>query len=143
VLGGWRQRAGHPEVVAALDHLGLADVADRRPDELSNGARHLVAIGRALVARPVVVCLDEPAAGLDTTETVALAEVVAGLVELGTSVLLVDHDMDLVFGVCHRVVVLDFGQVIATGTPDEVRADALVRQAYLGTHRPDPGEGRS
>jgi branched-chain amino acid transport system ATP-binding protein len=51
--------------------------------------------------------------------------------------------MDLVFGVCHRVVVLDFGQVIATGTPDEVRADALVRQAYLGTHRPDPGEGRS
>jgi branched-chain amino acid transport system ATP-binding protein len=102
-----------------------------------------VAIGRALVARPVVVCLDEPAAGLDTTETVALAEVVAGLVELGTSVLLVDHDMDLVFGVCHRVVVLDFGQVIATGTPDEVRADALVRQAYLGTHRPDPGEGRS
>ncbi len=143
VFGRGRRREVAPAVRDMLDHLGLSDVADRRPDALSNGARHLVAMGRALVSQPKVVCLDEPAAGLDTTETEGLATVIAGLVDLGTSVLLVDHDMDLVFGTCHKVVALDFGHVIASGTPAEVRRNALVREAYLGTLHPGSTGGQS
>jgi branched-chain amino acid transport system ATP-binding protein len=115
-----------------LDELGLLDHADRRPSALSNGARHLVALARAVVARPSLVLLDEPAAGLDTTETAELAAILRRLPLRGTSVLLVDHDMALVLGVCDEVHVLDFGRVIATGPPSQVRSDPAVVSAYLG-----------
>jgi len=115
-----------------MEDLDLTRWADRLPTELSNGQRHLVALARAVVARPKLLLLDEPAAGLDTTETAELSAILARLPERGTSVLLVDHDMALVLGICHTVHVLDFGNVIASGTPTEIRSDPQVIAAYLG-----------
>ena len=116
----------------ALEVVGLGDVADRRPNELSHGRRKLVAVARALALRPRVVLLDEPAAGLDTSETARLGEHLRTLPEHGVSVLLVDHDMGLVLSTCDRVAVLDVGAVIATGPPEQIRADHRVIEAYLG-----------
>ena len=115
-----------------LDDLGLLAVADRQPTELSNGQRHLVALGRAMVSQPRLVLLDEPAAGLDTTETAELREVLRRLPCRGIAVLLVDHDMTLVLTTCDVVHVLDFGRLIASGTPAEVRSNPDVVRAYLG-----------
>ena len=128
-----RRGGAVPEEVAwALDVVGLADVGSRRPTELSHGRRKLVAVARALALRPSLVLLDEPAAGLDTTETKQLGEHLRALPDHGISVLLVDHDMGLVLTTCDRVVVLDVGAVIASGPPDQIRADARVIEAYLG-----------
>lgn len=128
----WPKRHDRDSVDEIVGLLGLGAVADRRPVELSNGERHLVALGRALVARPRLVLLDEPAAGLDTGESAELGRLLRSLPDRGVAVLLVDHDMDLVMGVCDRVHVLDFGRVIAGGPPDAVRSDPLVVSAYLG-----------
>ena len=87
------------------------------PSDLSQGQRKLVGIARALVARPRVVCLDEPAAGLDTGESVELGRRLRRLADAGQAMLLVDHDMGLVLGICDEVVVLEFGEVIASGRP--------------------------
>jgi branched-chain amino acid transport system ATP-binding protein len=115
-----------------LGLLGLTDVADRRPEELSSGRRHLVALGRALASRPSLVLLDEPAAGLDPPETRILAALLRELPGRGVTVLLVDHDMDLVFGVCDRVHVLELGSIVSSGPPAQVRTDPVVIAAYLG-----------
>jgi len=126
-------------VAATLEALGLADLADALPAELPNGPRHLVAIARAVVGQPRMVLLDEPAAGLDQRETQLLATSLRRLPDLGITVLLVDHDMSLVLGVCDTVCVLDLGRVIATGPPSVVRADPAVITAYLGTAaEPEP-----
>lgn len=129
-------RVGSPDHTAVdeiLELLGLSHVANRQPSDLSNGQRHLVALGRALAPDPSLILLDEPAAGLDTTESARLGEVLAALPERGTSVLLVDHDIALVLGVSHRVHVLDFGRLIASGTPIDIRSNPAVVAAYLGT----------
>jgi branched-chain amino acid transport system ATP-binding protein len=131
-------RVRHIDVVEdALELLGLTSEADMMPTQLSNGKRKLVAVGRALAARARLVMLDEPAAGLDTAESQELGRHLRAVVDRGTTMLLVDHDMGLVLGVCDRVHVLDFGQTIAEGTPDEVRASQRVMTAYLGE---DPGD---
>jgi sulfate-transporting ATPase len=107
------------------------------PGELSYGRRRLVGIARAVASGPSVVMLDEPAAGLDESETRELARLIRRLAdERKMGVLLVEHDVGLVMSTCDRVVVLDFGRLIASGTPDEVRGDASVRAAYLGTDAP-------
>ncbi len=132
-------RSGTPAPAAVdevLEQLELGPLADRRPDELSNGQRHLVALARALVSRPRLLLLDEPAAGLDTRETSELNDVLRSLPGRGVTVLLVDHDMSVVLGVCDTVHVLDFGGLIASGTPAEIRSNPMVVSAYLGTTGP-------
>jgi branched-chain amino acid transport system ATP-binding protein len=126
-----RDDAGDPAMV--LSRLGLDGAADHATTELSQGQRKLVGVARALVAEPAVLCLDEPAAGLDTDESRELGQRLRALADAGTAMLLVDHDMGLVLSVCDEVVVLDFGRVIARGTPGEVRADRTVIEAYLGS----------
>ena len=138
-----RTRAGHA-VDEALAIVGLADAADRLPTELSLGDRKLVGVARALAAGPRVLCLDEPAAGLDTAESEALGRRLRQVVETGVSILLIDHDMGLVLGVSDDVYVLDFGEVIAHGSPGEIRRDERVIGAYLGSraraeHAGQPG----
>ncbi|MEQ1785507.1 MAG: ABC transporter ATP-binding protein [Acidimicrobiales bacterium] len=128
-----RRGAEMPEPVAwALDVVGLADVRSQRPSELSHGRRKLVAVARALALQPTLVLLDEPAAGLDTAETLRLGEHLRRLPDHGISVLLVDHDMSLVLRICDRVDVLDVGAVIASGPPEQIRTDDRVIEAYLG-----------
>ena len=120
------------ETDPVLELLGLEATADRLPSDLSQGQRKLVGIARALVAKPRIVCLDEPAAGLDTGESAELGGRLRRLADGGQAMLLVDHDMGLVLGICDHVVVLEFGAVIAQGPPDVVRSDERVIAAYLG-----------
>jgi branched-chain amino acid transport system ATP-binding protein len=125
----------------ALDVVGLRDAADTLPGELSQGQRKLAGVARALACRPRMVLLDEPAAGLDGTETLALGRRLRDVVDDGVTILLVDHDMGLVLGTCDRIVVLDFGRVLAEGTPDQIRRDDRVVAAYLGDDVVIPSEG--
>jgi branched-chain amino acid transport system ATP-binding protein len=127
------RHAHDAKVDEALELVGLSAAADRAPTELSLGQRKLAGVARALAGGPSVLLLDEPAAGLDTDESAALGERLRRIVAAGTTILLVDHDMGLVLGVCEQVHVLDFGCLVRSGTPDEVREDPAVIAAYLGT----------
>ncbi|MEN9646142.1 MAG: hypothetical protein RL238_2811 [Actinomycetota bacterium] len=120
------------DVAAALALLGFDGLADRHPTDLSHGQRRLVACARAVAGRPALVCMDEPAAGLDTNESRVLGGRLRAIAERGSSILLVDHDMSMVLDVCDRIYVLEFGAVIATGTPDEIQRHPAVIAAYLG-----------
>jgi len=130
---GRRDGNGDDDLARTLDLLGLTDVADRAAGELSQGQRQLVSIARALVGRPQVVLLDEPAGGLDTTESQWLAQRLRVVRDSGVTILMVEHDMSLVLSLCDEIHVLNFGKVIAHGTPAEIRANPAVAEAYLGS----------
>jgi ABC-type branched-subunit amino acid transport system ATPase component len=116
----------------ALTLVGIDALRDRPAGELSQGERQLVSIARACAANARVLLLDEPAAGLDTTESRWLGERIRRIADAGTGVLLVDHDVGLVLGLCDYIYVLDFGKVIAAGEPAQIRTDRAVGEAYLG-----------
>ncbi|GAB4085340.1 ABC transporter ATP-binding protein [Myceligenerans cantabricum] len=124
--------ADHAAVAETLARLDLADVAQQPAGTLPYPERKRVALARALVTRPRLLLLDEPAGGLGSTDIDLLAGTVREVAGGGCSVLLVEHHVDFVMQVADRVVVLDFGRVIACGTPDEVRGDPAVEAAYLG-----------
>ena len=117
--------------VEALDRVGAADLADAMPGTLAYGLRKRVALARALVARPRLLLLDEPASGLSESELPELGGLISRLTE-DASVVVIEHRMDLMMSVCHTITVLDFGKVIADGTPAEVQASPAVTAAYLG-----------
>ncbi len=128
-----RRHGLDPEVQRALSLVGLDGFADRLARDLSLGQQKLVGVARALVGACQVLLLDEPAAGLDSSESLEFAERMRTVVaERGNGVLLIDHDMSLVLGVCDRIYVLEFGKVIFSGTPQEARTDPAVIAAYLG-----------
>jgi ABC-type branched-subunit amino acid transport system ATPase component/branched-subunit amino acid ABC-type transport system permease component len=128
-----RRRPLGPTVDAVIAEFELEPWLDHLPTDLPYGRRRLVAIARAVASEPSVLCLDEPAAGLDEAERKELAEVVSRLAaEWGMGVLLIEHDTDLVLGLCDRITVLNFGQVLASGTPEQIRANPEVIAAYLG-----------
>ena len=126
------ESAALAEVEEQLEHLGLIGVASQRVDTLSTGTARLVEVARALAARPTVLLLDEPASGLDHWENDRLAGLLLGLAAEGLAVLLVEHDVELVMRVCSKLFVLDRGSVLASGSPDVVRRQNEVREAYLG-----------
>ncbi len=116
-----------------IERVGLSELADERVDGLPTGQARLVELGRALATRPKALLLDEPASGQDDTETLAFGKLLGEIAGSGVAVVLVEHDVGLVMRACHTVYVLDFGRVIATGAPDEIRRDEAVLAAYLGT----------
>jgi branched-chain amino acid transport system ATP-binding protein len=115
-----------------LERVGIAEYAEDRADSIPTGTARLLELARALACDPRLLLLDEPSSGLDESETVAFGDLLVALAAEGRTVLMVEHDMDLVMSVCDTIHVLDFGAVIAVGTPAEVRVNPVVQKAYLG-----------
>jgi branched-chain amino acid transport system ATP-binding protein len=126
------ERSLRTRALAALDRVGAADAAGLLPDQLPYGRRKRVALARALVAEPQVLLLDEPASGLAEAELPELGELITDLADQA-AVVVVEHRMDLMMSVCQAIAVLDFGRLIAHGTPEQVQADPAVTAAYLGS----------
>jgi branched-chain amino acid transport system ATP-binding protein len=117
---------------ALLEALGIADLRDRDATALPLGSQKIVELARALVARPRMLLLDEPAAGLNDAETAELAQLLVAIHDSGTTVFVVEHNMSLVMGIAARVLVLDSGRLIASGSPAEIQSDETVVEAYVG-----------
>ncbi len=116
-----------------LDRVGLRQVADARVDSLPTGLARLVEVGRALAGEPRLLLLDEPSSGLSEHDTDHFAALLDSLAAEGLGILLVEHDVELVTRVCSLIHVLDFGRIIAIGSPEEIQHNPVVQQAYLGT----------
>jgi branched-chain amino acid transport system ATP-binding protein len=120
------------EADAVIKLLGLTQLADRDVSEIPTGMARRVEMGRALMTRPKILLLDEPASGQDEQETEEFGELLLQLCQQGTAILLVEHDVSLVMKVCSYIQVLDFGRVIASGTPEQIQTNPAVLEAYLG-----------
>ena len=130
---GRRHRRSPAEVTERLLHrVGLQTYARRQADSVPTGVARLLELARALALDPRLLLLDEPSSGLGTTETGSFGLLLRELAAEGRAVLIVEHDMELIMRRCDTVHVLNFGEVIASGTPAEIRADAGVQRAYLG-----------
>jgi branched-chain amino acid transport system ATP-binding protein len=132
---GWSRDKDNPaEVVERIiDRVGLQAIAEERVDGLPTGQCRLVELARSLATKPEVLLLDEPASGQDETETNQFATLLQELATEGIVVLLVEHDVQLVMKICRTVHVLDFGQIIAVGTPSQIQTNEAVLAAYLGS----------
>lgn len=136
----WSGGKEHPEAVTdeVLDRLALRDLGGALVDVLPLGIARVIEVARALATRPRVLLLDEPSSGLDPAETAWLGRILERMAADGLAVVLVEHDVGLVMQTSARIYALEFGRIIATGTPDEVRANEAVQAAYLGSSFTDP-----
>ena len=130
----WKQeRKTTDEAIGLLNIFHMSDLAGKQAGSLPYGAQRRLEIIRALATRPNLLLLDEPAAGMNPSETAELMEVIRRIRdEFDIAILLIEHDMNLVMGICEGIAVLNFGRVIAKGTPDEIRSNPQVIEAYLG-----------
>jgi branched-chain amino acid transport system ATP-binding protein len=134
---------GKADIDELLERVGIAEYAQERADSVPTGTARLLELARCLAADPQILLLDEPSSGLDESETDAFGALLRELAAEGRAVLMVEHDMDLVMAVCDTIRVLDFGEVIAVGSPFEVRNDPRVQQAYLGYSDTGPDDDTS
>ncbi|RBW51854.1 ABC transporter ATP-binding protein [Marinobacter sp. F3R11] len=126
------EKAAREKAAELMEFVGCGEYLDTDASAMSYGALKRLEIARALAAEPKVVLLDEPAAGLNAVETAALEELIRKIAEQGITVMLVEHDMKLVMGISDRLLVLNYGRVLAEGTPEQIRANPDVIAAYLG-----------
>ena len=130
---GARGRVARAEAGRLLERVGIAGAAEVRADVLPTGTARLLELARALACRPKVLLLDETFSGLDDQESARLGRLLGEVASEGTAILLVEHDMEMVMQLCARIHVLEFGRLIASGAPAEIRSNPEVQAAYLGT----------
>jgi branched-chain amino acid transport system ATP-binding protein len=138
----WARDGSDPKAIAEqiLERVGITHVANERVDAMPTGMARLVELARALAAQPRLLLLDEPGSGLDESETEGFGDLLLELAREGLGMLLVEHDVDLVMRVCDIIYVLDFGRIIAVGTPTEIQQNPDVQAAYLGAEDPEDAD---
>lgn len=127
-----QEKQSREEIMKILDFMGLANVANEKAGSLSYGMQKNLEIARAMATSPKLLLLDEPASGLNTQELDQLSQRVLRMRDMGITVVLIEHKMDVVMNISHKIMVLNFGECIAFGTPEEISADQQVIEAYLG-----------